>query len=101
VLPSQPQAVTQIHGAGVHLHVRHALSKRVACAREAEPHIGALPGDLRYGPDQGQRIEPIPDAATPQEHPVRRRDAGKSALEHSPRVNGGLRGEAVWHHVDQ
>ena len=73
----------------------------MAQAEEDEPDVVAAARELGHGVDDRQRVEPVPDAAGPEQHAIVLADAGHDALEHAARGARRLRRDAERHDVDQ
>ena len=67
-----------------------AAPRRSGCCspEEEEPELGPASQPV-HGADHGQRIEPVPDPAAPEQRPVVRADPGHDAVQHRAAVRGG------------
>jgi hypothetical protein len=56
---------------------------------------------MGHSPEEGERVEPVPEATAPQQNLVVGTDAWVDALEHLPGMARGLRWQAKGHDGDE
>ena len=100
VRAGEPELVGQRAGLDRHAHLGD-VGVGVAACRGTQPHVGRARAQLVDGPDQRQRIEPVVDAAAPEDDLVVGADAGDDAPDARPRCARGLVRDAERHDVDE